>query len=257
MAIKENLFPILEFDTNKQAKIEPANTIKRIPVPKTCVITFFREVIKQKFEAGELKELAVFRSEMIEIPVYETVYDGCAVGLVSGFVGAAGAAGLLEELIALGFERFIACGGAGVLKKDIQVGHLVLPYAAIRDEGVSYHYIAPSREVECNPIALKAIETVLIQEKIPYIKAKTWTTDALYRETEEKVALRRSEGCVTVEMEAAAFFAVSQFRNVFLGQILYGGDDLSGIEWSDREWNSREEVRRNLVELCLRISAAL
>jgi hypothetical protein len=38
-----------------------------------------------------------------------------------------------------------------------------------------------------------------------------------------------------------------------LGQILYGGDDLSGVEWDNREWNSREEIRRNLVELSLKI----
>lgn len=89
-------------------------------------------------------------------------------------------------------------------------------------------------------------------EKIPYIKAKTWTTDAFYRETEDKIALRVSEGCVTVEMEAAAFFAVSRFRNVVLGQILFGGDDLSGIEWDSRQWTSRDEIKRGLVELSLK-----
>ncbi len=255
--IQESLFPILEFDAAKQAKIEPSKIIKKIPVPKVCVITFFREVIQNKLENGGLKQIGIMRSEMLDIPIYETCYNGCPVGLVSGFVGAAGAAGLLEELIATGFEQFLVCGGAGVLKKDIQIGHLILPYAAVRDEGVSYHYVAPSREIACNPDAVAAIESVLQQEKIPFIKAKTWTTDALYRETEAKIAKRVSEGCVTVEMEAAAFFAVSKFRDVFLGQILYGGDDLSGAEWDDRKWNSREEIRSNLVDLCLKIAISL
>jgi len=58
-------------------------------------------------------------------------------------------------------------------------------------------------------------------------------------------------------MEAAAFFAVSKFRNVLLGQILYGGDDLSGIEWNKRAWVSRETIRANLVDLCLKIAAEL
>ena len=66
---------------------------------------------------------------------------------------------------------------------------------------------------------MKIIEDDFIKHGINYIKAKTWTTDAFYRETKDKVALRKSEGCVTVEMEAAAFFAVSRFRNVQLGQI--------------------------------------
>ncbi len=109
--------------------------------------------------------------------------------------------------------------------------------------------IEPSREIECNQHALNIIENYFQNENIPYIKAKTWTTDAFYRETEDKIALRVSEGCVTVEMEAAAFFAVSRFRNVVLGQILYGGDELSGVKWDSRQWCSREEIRRNLVEL--------
>lgn len=149
----------------------------------------------------------------------------------------------------MGFKKFIVCGAAGVLQKGIQVGHLIVPSSAVRDEGVSYHYVEPSREIECNQHALKTIVKLLEKEKIPYIEAKTWTTDAFYRETEDKIALRVSEGCVTVEMEAAAFFAVSQFRGVILGQILFGGDDLSGVEWDSRRWVNRDEIRRGLVEL--------
>lgn len=134
---------------------------------------------------------------------------------------------------------------------------ILLPYSAVRDEGVSYHYIEPAREVECNKHAIKTIEGFFKSENIPFIKAKTWTTDAFYRETENKIALRVSEGCVTVEMEAAAFFAVSTFRNVILGQILFGGDDLSGVEWNSRRWSSREEIRRSLVDLSLKICLQL
>jgi len=255
--LSESSFPILEFDSDRLAKLRPGSIVKRVPESKACVITFFKEVIRKKLETGELEQIGTSPTETVDIPVYETKYNGCPVGLVVGFVGAAGSAALLEELIASGFEKFVVCGGAGVLKKDIQVGHLILPYAAVRDEGVSYHYIEPSREIECNPAAVKAIEEILRREKIPYIKAKTWTTDAIFRETDAKIAKRVSEGCVTVEMEAAAFFAVSKFRNVLLGQILYGGDDLSGIEWNKRAWVSREQIRSNLVDLCLKIATEL
>lgn len=252
-----NLYPILEFDSCTSAKIEPSNLIQKKDVPKACVITFFGDMISQKLEQGLLNQIATFYTATVQLPIYETVIDNKRVGLVLGFLGAAGSAGQLEELIAMGFEKFIVCGAAGVLQKDIQVGHLVLPYAAVRDEGVSYHYIEPSREVECNKYALSVIEEQLKKENLPYIKAKTWTTDAFYRETNDKIALRVSEGCITVEMEAAAFFAVSQFRNVILGQILYGGDDLSGEEWDLRQWNSREDIRKNLVELSLKIASIL
>jgi len=176
---------------------------------------------------------------------------------MQGYVGAPGAAAQLEELVAMGFLKFMVCGAAGVLQKGIQVGHLVVPYSAVRDEGVSYHYIEPSREIECNPYAFSTIENVLRADNIPYIKAKTWTTDAFYRETNDKISLRVSEGCVTVEMEAAAFFAVSKFRNVVLGQILYGGDDLSGAEWDSRKWSSREQIRKSLLDLSCKVCLQL
>lgn len=249
--LTKNIYPILEFDSNIQAKIEPLKIIEKKDVPKACVITFFSEVIEQKLEQGLLKQIAVFKTETVKLPIYETVINNERIGLVVGFLGSAGSAGQLEELIAMGFEKFIVCGGAGVLKKDIQIGHIVLPFSAVRDEGVSYHYIEPSREVDCNQHALSIIEKQLIKENIPFIKAKTWTTDAFYRETNDKIALRLSDGCVTVEMEAAAFFAVSKFRNVVLGQILYGGDDLSGNEWDSRQWNSRGDIRKNLVDFCM------
>lgn len=242
----------MKFDIDSKAKINPSNLTAKTDVPECCVITFFGDVINEMLQSNQLKQIATFYSCTINLPVYETIYNSKPVGLVQGFLGAAGSAALLEELIVMGFKKFIVCGAAGVLQKNIQVGHLVLPYSAVRDEGVSYHYIEPSREVECNKHAIKTIEEFLKNENIPFIKAKTWTTDAFYRETENKIALRVSEGCVTVEMEAAAFFAVSTFRNVVLGQLLFGGDDLSGVEWDARRWSSREEIRRSLVQLSLK-----
>jgi uridine phosphorylase len=51
--------------------------------------------------------------------------------------------------------------------------------------------------------------------------------------------------------------AVAQFRKVIFGQILYGGDDLSGEEWDHRAWQSRAAVRENLFRLCADACLAL
>jgi|LFRM01.2.fsa_nt_gb uridine phosphorylase len=250
-------YPILEFDESRDAVINPSNLIKPIEGCERCVITFFRDAIEKLDSEGKLKQIATFYNETVNLPIYETYVGEKRVHIVQGFVGSAGAAALLEELIAFGFDKFIVCGGAGVLQKDIAVGHLIIPVSAIRDEGASYHYLPPSREVKCDEDAVRTIEEYFIERNIEYIKAKTWTTDACYRETRGKVELRKAEGCVTVDMEAAAFFAVSKFRNVKLGQILYGGDDLSGVEWDSRRWKSREDIRSNLVQIALRICSKL
>ena len=61
------------------------------------------------------------------------------------------------------------------------------------------------------------------------------------------MALRRSEGCLTVEMETAAFCAVAQFRGVTFGQILYGGDDLTGENWDGRSWQKLTSTGKNFI----------
>ena len=249
------LYPILEFDPAREAIIEPGRLVKPIDAPEHCVVCFFQDVIEQVVTEHEARCIAMQSSELSKHPLYEITLEGRRLAFFHPGVGAPLAAGLLEEVIARGCRKFIACGGAGVLNKEIAVGHLVIPTAAVRDEGASYHYLTPAREVAANADGIAAIERTLAGHGVPYVKGKTWTTDAIYRETTAKVQRRKAEGCLTVEMEAAAFFAVAQFRGVPFAQILYGGDDVSGAEWDSREWLSRADVRRNLfwlaAEACL------
>jgi len=181
--------------------------------------------------------------------LYEIEYQGKRLAFIHPDVGGPMAAGILEDEIAYGCRKFIVRGGCGVLEKGIAVGHLIVISSAVRDEGASYHYLPPGCEVIANPRGIAALETVLKQKGLPYIVGKTWTTDAPYTETSAKVATRRREGCLTVEMEAASFMAVAEFRKVILGQVLYGGDDLGGDEWSDRDWVLQHDVRENLFWL--------
>lgn len=241
--------PILEFDPVPEAVIHPSQVVKPADVSERCVLCFFREVLVGLEERGQARRVASTTGEIGEIPVYAVDVNGVPVATFQPGVGASLGAALLEESIAMGCRKFIACGGAGVLRRDIAVGHLVVPTSAVRDEGTSYHYLPPGREVAASPEGVAAIERVLRRRGVPYLIGKTWTTDAPYRETPEKVRLRRAEGCLTVEMEAAAFFAVAQFRGVPFAQILYAGDDVSGLEWDHRGWHGRTTVRENLFWL--------
>ncbi|MFI5144675.1 MAG: nucleoside phosphorylase [Ignavibacteria bacterium] len=257
MIIDKKEFPILEFDGTVPAIIEPGTELHKIKIPEHAVICFFNEVIEKINGEENSRFLYNLRSEMGHHPIYELEYSGKKIAYFHPGVGAPLAAALLEEVIALGCRKFIVCGGAGVLKKDIAVGHFIVPVSAIRDEGTSYHYVKPGREIAPSREALEAIFKTLEKNKFDYITGKTWTTDAFYRETPGKIELRRQEGCITAEMEAAAFFAVAQFRKVKLAQILYGGDDISSEQWDSRQFHSRTEVREKLfrlsVEACLSI----
>ena len=160
---------------------------------------------------------------MLDIPVYEYKYGTDKLCITMAFCGVPGAAVAIEEL------------------------HAIIPVSAVRDEGTSYHYLEPSREVECHKETVKTVVSCLEQMGIPFTTGKTWTSDAIYRETPDMVELRRNEGCITVEMEAAAFFAVSQYYNIPLAQLLYAGDDVSGEEWDSRNWNMQKNIRYDLI----------
>ena len=99
------------------------------------------------------------------------------------FCGGPGAAVTLEELHAMGCEKFIICGGAGALTKESKVGEITIPVSAVRDEGTSYHYLEPSREIGCHKETVEFVISCLEQMGIPFTTGKTWTSDVIYRET--------------------------------------------------------------------------
>ncbi len=249
--------PILEFDPTREAVIEPSRILKPRPVPEHAVLCFFREVIDHVVETRGAQVVARMKSEMGIFPIYATQWNGKPLAFFHPGVGAPLAAAALEQSIAFGCRKFVVCGGAGVLHADTLLGHLFVPESAVRDEGTSYHYLPPAREVAPTPRALAAIEAVLAAHELRWVRAKTWTTDAIFRETRAKIERRVAEGCATVEMEAAAFFAVAEFRGVELAEILYAGDDLSQPEWDPRGWMKERPVRDRLFEVaaeaCLRL----
>ena len=250
-------YPILEFDPAQEALIEPKRVHAAKDVPMHAVVCFFQDVIERLQQEEGATLLHTLRSEIGPHPVYEMLFRGRRLAVFHPGLGAPLAAGLLEEVIALGCTKFIACGGCGVLDSAVTLGQVLVPDAAVRDEGTSYHYLPPGREAYASPSAVAAIEAVLASQNREYRRVKTWTTDAIYRETPGKIQRRKAEGCLCVEMEAAAFFAVAQFRGVEFGQLLYGGDDLGGTVWNHRGWNNhrsaREDLFRLAAESCLKL----
>ena len=136
----QNQYPILEFDPSREAIIEPKEIIDAEDVPECCVLCFFHDVIARTVE--EHSAPVVFEKTW-EDGVHRAYRLECEAGpftLIHPGIGGPAAAGTLEEIIGLGCRKFIACGGAGVLDKELTVGHLMVPTAAVRDEGTSYHY---------------------------------------------------------------------------------------------------------------------
>ncbi|WP_028652132.1 nucleoside phosphorylase [Nocardioides halotolerans] len=249
MTAEPPVSPLLEFDPSPVAFLEPAATVTRRDVPEACVVTFFGDVVQRLVETGRGQVLAENVWEDGPHPLLELDHEGRRVAVLHSGVGAPLSVGLLEQAIATGCRAFVVCGGAGALRQDLVVGHLVLVDSAVRDEGTSHHYAPAARTIDADPQALAVLAEVLRERGATYVAGRTWTTDGPYRETPAKIAARRAEGCLTVDMEAAALAAAAAFRGVPLAQVVYAGDDLSGELWDRREWQSQTEVREELLAL--------
>ncbi|WP_121252852.1 nucleoside phosphorylase [Nocardioides ferulae] len=241
--------PLLEFDDSPRAFIEPSEQIRPRDVPAACVVTFFGDSVRRLLERGQAQVISENAWEDGPHPLLEIEHEGRRLAVLHSGVGAPLAAGLLEQAIAMGCRAFVVCGGAGALVPTITRGHLVVVTAALRDEGTSHHYAPAGRWIDADAAAVATLTATLQGHGVPFVSGPTWTTDAPYRETPAKIAARREEGCLTVDMEASALAAVAAFRGVPLAQVLYGGDDLSGETWDHRSWQSQAEVRDNLLAL--------
>ena len=249
--IQKHAIPILEFDDNPQSVIMPNHEGLDLQLPKKCIYAFLEEEIDRYAQEIEAECVGEFVSATKTYPVYVMDYKGEKVCLAQAPVGSAPAAQFMDWLISYGAEKIISTGTCGVLM-DIEENAFLVPVRALRDEGASYHYAAPSRYMDVHVEAVSAIEQVLEQLGIPYQEVMTWSTDGFYRETAEKVAYRKEEGCAVVEMECAALAAVAQLRGVIWGQLLFTADSLADLEnYDSRDWGS--EAFDKALELCLEI----
>ena len=224
--------------------------------PEIVIGAFKEETVRVLAQVASAEVICSLRGGRT-IPVYRVHWQGRDVGLFHSLMGGAGTVCLMESLIARGAKAFLYYGNCGVLNKEIAAGHLILPTAAYRDEGTSYHYLPVSDYVEIPTHArLSQIMDVL---HLPSVSGKVWTTDAFYRETRSNMEQRKADGCIAVDMECASVMAAGQFRGVPVYQFFYADDCLDGDHWDPRTLGARpssshEKYLRVALEIAARIS---
>lgn len=249
MSIFKAEIPILEFDTEQSAVINPTHENLDIKLPSKCVFAFLGEYIEKYASQNQARQAAHFISATKHYPIYIAEHKGEEVVLCQAPVGAAAAAQILDWLIGYGVREIISAGSCGCLE-TFPEGTFLVPYRALRDEGTSYHYAPPSRFMEIDERARKAIEETILEHGMKYQEVITWSTDGFYRETKEKVAYRKSEGCSVVEMECSALAACAAFRGVNWGMILYTADSLANADKYDQR-NFGGDAYEYALMLCL------
>jgi len=249
-----------EFDPNPVAVVNPSDIHEPVEgCPKVAVSCFERGTFGRMVERLNGVEIGLTKTANLVIPIYRAKYKGMDIALYESDVGAAACVGMLEDLFAAGVEKLVLFGTCGVLDRSIQDCGIIIPTAALRDEGTSFHYAPPSDEIEVNPKYREEFIEVLEQHKCSYTQGKVWTTDAFYRETAEKMARRKAAGCVCVDMECSAVAALAQFRGKEVFHFFHAADNLDGEVWDSRSLSGnanltgKDKAALLALELAVRI----
>jgi len=224
-----------EFDIEQKAVINPEMVTKAVAgFPKVTISCFSKKLFDSVLSHFESKLLTELHSAIGLNPVYEVEYQGQKFALFQSRVGEPSCVAEYEDLMAIGSKQLILLGNCGVLDRSIEDCGIIIPTLALRDEGTSYHYMRPSDTIEVNKRYREEFREVLRKSGYPFVEGTTWTTDAPYRETPEKVRRRKAQGAICVEMECAGMQAVCDFRGTGFFQFFYAGDNLDHSEWEPR-----------------------
>ncbi|MDD7256350.1 TOTE conflict system archaeo-eukaryotic primase domain-containing protein [Bullifex porci] len=242
------------FDDKSEALINPEKIYgNHKKIADICIITFSHAVHDRVLKTYSCKKVANSGTANGKIPIYFIEEKNILFYLSP--IGSAVAGTVLDEVRCLTKAcKFIVFGSCGILDENKCSGKIIIPTEAYRDEGFSYHFekAADYIEISKSPVLIKILNDLHIEN----ISGRTWTTDAIYRETVNNKNVRKSEGCICVEMECAGLQALCNFRGLELYQFFFGGDLLGDINWSRGTLgtNTEKSNQINCFELALEIA---
>lgn len=217
---------------NRQAVINPVYGKEKSPTGPTFAI-----MAATLPDVNTLAETMGFARDdyrdFFSARLYQGGSDDHGFFIVGPFIGAPHAAILLENLVVRGVERIVFVGWCGSLCDRLAIGYVLIASGAYSDEGTARHYgvsdsqtlLEPSKDLNGR------LASSMNHLGLPVLSAEVWTTDALYRETPEKIIHFRNQGAWAVEMELSALLAVAEFRGVLLSSVLLVSDSVESLTW--------------------------
>src|SRR5258706_4388890 len=208
---------------NHSAAFRPENLIEEVErsrqilvviVPPVCILEFDGDITDWLVRDGIAKPFepwACFHTSMFTMDI-----EGLTCGIIARTIGGPYAVLIAEQLHAAGAKLIIGLTSAGRVSSDLPLPCLVVATSAIRDEGTSYHYLAPSKDVVCNSEIVPLLERDLITTGWAIRSGKVWTTDAPYRESKDQLAKWSGEGVLAVVIQAASLLALGVGRQTYI-----------------------------------------
>lgn len=224
---KYKLPPLLRAEDMIEFRRKHGN-LGSLPVPRSAVLCLYKGAMNRFIWKYPSRRVKGFLGDLY---LLKRTQDRVAV-LGNFGIGAPAITGIADELMAWGVQHLVLLSLAGGLQPDLPSGSLVIADRALRDEGTSYHYLPPGRDVQASARLVSAIGTALGERGLPATPGAVWSTDAPYRETRQEAEAYGREGVKAVDMESAGLFAAAQVRGVEAASVFVIGDSLAGPQWS-------------------------
>lgn len=250
---------VSSFD-NESKSIIDLDDIFKAPnhIADICIVTFSIQVKEMVLKQYNCKHVGFTKTANGNIDVYSFIVNGKTLLFYMSPIGSACAACVMHEIhYVTGASKFIVYGSCGILDVEKCKGNLIVPNSAYRDEGLSYHYMEVSDYV--NIKNSDKIAEIFQKYEYPYVKGKTWTTDAIYMETKNKADARKNEGCICVEMESAGLQAMCNYYGYELYIFFFGADLLNGDAWDKATLGNEEEfdLQRKTFKIAVDVAVDL
>ena len=220
---------MIRYDAERETVFGPCD-LKLDGKPNKCLLIFDDEIWEDYILPN--KNLETFSVKNAFGRVFDTYryinVGGEKILLVYPTMGSSGCVCDTELLIASGIEKIVAFGTCGRLDRNIAKNTIILPTGAYREEGTSYHYLPDTDEIGVDEEALEIAKSIFSKKGFVTLEGKIWTTDAVYRETFNKVKLMKERGCVGVDMELSALLALAKYRDIGFTAFLIGEDAVDG-----------------------------
>jgi uridine phosphorylase len=212
-------------------EVRQARGIPEAPIPPVCILDFDGDLTDWVVRGGIAHEV---RWPCFHTTMFAMELEGISCGIIARTIGGPYAVLIAEQLHAAGAKVILGLTSAGRISRDLPLPCLVVVTSAIRDEGTSFHYLPPAREVACPTPIPSDLNRELSATGWTVQCGKVWTTDAPYRETNRQLDGWRREGVLAVEMQAASLFAFGTARQAAVGcvAIVTNAVDHSGEQFN-------------------------
>lgn len=230
--------------------------LEKVILPKTAIGVFSIKLLESIVEKFNCEKVGYFGGASFHRPVYIMRHNNKEFTLFNAGISGAWISSDIEDLNYNGVKKFIIFGNCGVLDKTIDDCQIIIPNKAFRDEGVSYHYLPDSESIKLSTKYKNEFINILNNHSFDYVEGATWTIDAFYRETKDKIDYFRNKGAICVEMEGSVIAAVCQRKKLDYFTFYYAGDNLDSVEWERRSISQETNFEKKQIVPLLAIELA-